>query len=226
MSVDPSGVGPTPLGFRQLRLRPKTLVQLSARGDSAVAEDWLFAAAIEGRGLMLAPLPGRKMTPLAKDANFLVQGFTGQYDFRFEAGLLGVFEVPFHYALLGWPDRVDGRLVRQALRVPTLLPATLAAGEGPGGAGQRASIVDLSAAGALVETATSIGDVGTPARLVFTVEAEGERLQITAHAAVCHRRTLDHPVRERIGLSFRALPKPERLMLSLYLAKMAAELDA
>ncbi|MCE2944190.1 MAG: PilZ domain-containing protein [Lysobacteraceae bacterium] len=225
MSVDPIGVVPASLGFRQLRLRPKTLVQLSASGDGAAPEDWLFAAAIEGRGLMLAPVPGRKMGPMAKNARFLVQGFTGQYDFRFETGLLGVFDVPFHYALLGWPDRVDGRLVRQALRIRTLLPATLVGGEGPGGTGQRASIVDLSAAGALVETATPIGDVGTPARLVFTVEAEGERLQITAHAAVCHRRTLDHPVRERVGLSFRALPKPERLMLSLYLAKMAAELD-
>lgn len=226
MSADPTGIPPTPLSFRQLRLRPKTPVQLSKPGDPAMAQDCQFAAAIEGKGLMFAPVPGQRMPALAKDTRFLVQGFTGQYDFRFETALLGVFEVPFQYALLAWPEQVDGRLVRQALRVRTLLPAELSIGDGPGGATQRASILDLSAAGALVEAGQGIGDVGTPARLSFVVEAEGERLQITAPGSVCHRRALEGPARERIGLSFRALPKPERLMLSLYLAKIAAELDA
>lgn len=215
----------TPLSFRQLRLRPKTLLQTWRVGDTGVAQEWQFCAAIEGKGLMLAPLPGQKMAPVASGARYGVQGFTGQHDFQFETHAVGTFDTPFVYALLAWPEAVQGRLVRHALRVRTLLPAQLSP-IGAKGEAQAASVLDLSAAGALVETLHPMGDVGDALRVSFVVEADGEKTQITTEAVICHRSSLEAPTRERLGLSFRALPKTERLVLSLYLKDIADTLDA
>lgn len=216
----------TPLPFRQLRLRPKTLLQTWRAGDTGIAQDWQFCAAIEGKGLMLAPLPGQKMPAMAAGTLHGVQGFTGQYDFRFETTAVGTFDAPFAYTLLAWPEQVQARLVRQALRVRTLLPAELGPARPNHGGTQAASVLDLSPSGALVETMHPMGDVGEALRISFVVDADGEKAQITTEAVICHRRTMDAPSRERLGLSFRALPKTERLMLSIYLKDLAEHLDA
>jgi len=215
----------TSIPLRHLRLRPKTLLQTWRLGDTGIAQEWQFCAAIDGKGLMLAPLPGQKMAPIVKGARYGVQGFTGQYDFQFETEAVGTFDVPFVYALLAWPEAVQARLVRQALRVRTLLPAQLSP-LGPKGEPQAASVLDLSASGALVETLHAMGDVGDTLRISFVVDAEGEKTQITTEAVICHRRTMEAPSRERLGLSFRALPKTERLVLSIYLKDIADTLDA
>ena len=215
----------TPLPFRQLRLRPKTLLQTWRTGDSGITQEWQFCAAIEGKGLMLAPLPGQRMSPVSTGVRYGVQGFTGQYDFQFETEAVGTFDAPFVYALLAWPDAVQARLVRQALRVRTLLPAQLAPIAGRA-EGQAASVLDLSPAGALVETLHPMGGVGDALRITFVVDAEGEKTQISTEAVICHRRAMEAPSRERLGLSFRALPKTERLVLSIYLKDIADTLDA
>lgn len=223
MPADASNTSAIPL--RQLRLRPKTLLQTWRIGDTGIAQEWQFCAAIEGKGLMLAPLPGQKMAPVANGARYGVQGFTGQYDFHFETQAVGTFDAPFVYALLAWPEAVQARLVRQALRVRTLLPAQLAPVTAKGET-QAASVLDLSAAGALVETLHPMGDVGDTLRISFVVDADGEKTQITTEAVICHRNAMEAPSRERLGLSFRALPKTERLVLSIYLKDIADTLDA
>jgi hypothetical protein len=223
MPADASNASAIPL--RQLRLRPKTLLQTWRIGDTGIAQEWQFCAAIEGKGLMLAPLPGQKMAPVTTGARCGVQGFTGQYDFQFETQAVGTFDAPFVYALLAWPEAVQARLVRQALRVRTLLPAQLSHITTKGDT-QAASVLDLSAAGALVETLHPMGDVGDALRISFVVEAEGEKTQISTEAVICHRRAMEAPSRERLGLSFRALPKTERLVLSIYLKDIADTLDA
>lgn len=222
----PADASHADLPFRQLKLRPKTLLQTLREGDTGPATEWQFCAAIEGKGLMLAPLPGTRMPAVPPGTRFGVQGFTGQYDFHFQTSALGTFEVPFAYTLLAWPEHVQARLVRQALRVRTLLPAQLSPLAGRGGAPQAASVLDLSGTGALVETPASMGEVGEALRISFVVEAEGETSQITTEALICHRRAMEGPSRERLGLSFRALPKAERLALSVYLHAVAAALDA
>jgi len=224
MAADSSHQGNV-LPFRQLRLRPKTLFQTQTIGESH-PQEWQFCAAIEGRGLMLAPMPGQRMPALKPGTRYCVQGFTGQYDFSFDTALLGVFDVPFAYALMSYPPEVNARLVRQALRVRTLLPAKLMPAPGQAGDSQASSILDLSLAGALIETLRPAGDLGTAVRLSFVVDVDSEKTQINADALICHRRELTGPTRERVGLSFRTLPKQERLLLSLYLHTVAADLDS
>lgn len=217
----PADAGHSPITLRQLRLRPKTLLQTLRHGDPSMGVEWQFCAAIEGKGLMLAPPPGQKMPLMTPGARYAVQGFTGQHDFSFDADAVGTFDTPFAYTLLTWPETVKARLVRQALRVPTLLPAQLSPLAGQKGEPQSASVIDLSASGALVETAHPIGGAGDALRISFVVESEGERAQITTEALICHHSRLDNPGRERLGLSFRPLPKTERLMLSVYLSNVA-----
>lgn len=219
MPSDASPIAVVP--FRQLRLRPKTLLQTWREGESGVGQEWQFCAAIEGRGLMLAPLPGQRMPSIAPGTRLGVQGFTGQYDFRFESPVVGAFDAPFVYLLLAWPEAVQARQVRQALRVRTLLPAQLSPVMGRAGAPQAASVLDLSPSGALIETLSPMGQVGDPLRISFVVDADGEKAQITTEALICHRQAMESPSRERLGLGFRALPKTERLLLSVFLHELA-----
>ncbi len=220
----PADASHSPITLRQLRLRPKTLLQTLKHGDPAMGIEWQFCAAIEGKGLMLAPAPGQKMPIMANGARYTVQGFTGQYDFSFDADAVGTFDAPFAYTLLSWPETVKARLVRQALRVPTLLPAQLSAVGGQKGEPQSASVLDLTESGALVEVLNPVGRVGDTLRISFVVEADGEKTQINTDALLCHCSRLENPSRERIGLSFKPLPKTERLMLSVYLRDLAESL--
>lgn len=220
----PADASHSPITLRQLRLRPKTLLQTLRHGDPSMGIEWQFCAAIEGKGLMLAPPPGQKMPAMAAGARYAVQGFTGQYDFSFDADAVGTFDTPFAYTLLTWPETVKARLVRQALRVPTLLPAQLSAIAGQKGEPQSASVLDLTESGALVEVLNPMGRIGEALRISFVVEAGGERVQITTDALICHCSRLENPSRERLGLSFKPLPKNERLMLSVYLRDVAEAL--
>lgn len=221
----PADAGHSPITLRQLKLRPKTLLQTLRHGDPSTGIEWQFCAAIEGKGLMLAPPPGQKMPAMTAGASYFVQGFTGQYDFSFDADVVGTFDAPFAYTLLSWPETVKARLVRQALRVPTLLPAQLSALAGQKGEPQSASVLDLTASGALLEVLHPVGRVGDALRISFVVEADGEKVQINTDALLCHCSRLEHPSRERIGLSFKPLRKTERLMLSAYLRDLAEALE-
>lgn len=203
------------LSLRQLRLRPGMFLQARARHDAARLTEAKFCAAIEGKGLMVVPLHDGVIGKEWNDLGELdVGGFTGQYDYRFPARVLGSFSVPFAYVLLSYPDHVEARQVRSALRIRTSLPA-MAWGRDPAST-VAARILDLSHAGALVELGTPLGSVGHVLTVAFQLPLEGGAQKLELGGSICHVGSGAGGEGTRVGLAFQSLSRGDKSMLQAF----------
>jgi hypothetical protein len=219
MAADMSPADSAPITLRALKLRPGMFLQARPRSGGEPIEA-KFCAAIEGKGLMVVPLNGgrdalRDGTPLN------VGGFTGLYDFSFESQVLQSFTHPFAYTLLAWPAAVSARRVRNALRIPTALPAEVDAGSGL----QVATIIDLSVAGAMLRSPEPLGAVGASARIGFRINIDDRPTLITLEGVVCHGARCESGNGYRTGYAFSALGRNERIALQCF-TLMAGEPSA
>ena len=203
------------LSLRQLRLRPGMFLQARPRHDSARVTEAKFCAAIDGKGLMVVPLhegaAGKEWNDLGE---LDIGGFTGQYDFRFPARVLGSFSVPFAYVLLSYPERVDARQVRSALRIRTSLPA-MAWGRDPAST-VAARVLDLSPAGALVELGTPLGSVGHQLTLAFQLPLDGGAQKLELGGSICHVGSGAGGEGTRVGLAFHSLSRADKTLLQAF----------
>jgi hypothetical protein len=130
-----------------------------------------------------------------------VRGFTGRHDFTFTSKVQQTFTEPFAYALLTYPDSVQARQVRQALRIKTSLPGHVSL---PGGtASITVTVVDLSMAGALVRAPTSVGAIGDEVLLSFSTTIDSLHVDLSLLATICHsNRAVQEADAVNIGLLF------------------------
>lgn len=199
------------LSLRALKLRPGMFLQMHLGPGQPVVEA-KFCAAIENKGVMLVPLD--KSAPASgwvENVKIDVSGFTGQHDFRFPARVLGNFSIPFAYLLVSYPEQVAARKVRSALRIPTALTARASAGSN----GELdAQVIDLSAAGAMIEVQGKGVPVGGELRLDFEIEFERKKYSLRLAGRVCHASGAD--AQHRLGLAFDNVGKADRLLLQAY----------
>ncbi|MBD8524530.1 PilZ domain-containing protein [Pseudomarimonas arenosa] len=198
------------LSLRALRLRPGMFLQMHI-GNQQVVEA-KFCAAIENKGVMLVPLD--KSAPPSgwvENVKVDISGFTGQHDFRFPARVLGNFSIPFAYLLVSYPEQVSARKVRSALRIPTALAAKAWSGNSPK---QDAQVIDLSAAGAMIEMSGNGIAVGGELQLNFEIEFERKVYTLQLAGRVCHASGAE--AQHRFGLAFDNVAKADRLLLQAY----------
>lgn len=203
----------SPLPLRALRLRPGMFLQLQTGAGQAMIEA-KFCAAIENKGVMLVPLDnGNPQADWNEGMRLDVRGFSGQYDFSFPSRVLGNFSVPFAYLLVSYPEQVQAQRVRSALRIPTSL-----SGEAWGrDAAQRlpAHILDLSAAGAMIDLQGQGLAVGDEMHLKFEIEFERRKHALQLAGRICHAASSGE-TGSRVGIAFSALNKPDRLLLQAF----------
>jgi hypothetical protein len=219
MPADALAEASTPMTLRALKLRPGMFLQTQARNGGGAIEA-KFCAAIDGKGIMVVPINGGR-DALRDGVELKVGGFTGLYDFSFASRVIQSFTHPFAYTLLAWPDQVDARRVRKALRIPTALPAQV---DGVGGP-EVATIVDISAAGAMLRSPTTLGAVGDSARIRFEITIDQRNTPLVIDGVVCHSARCDSGNGYRTGYSFGSLGRSERLALQ-YFTLAAAEPSA
>ncbi|MBT9567929.1 MAG: PilZ domain-containing protein [Thiobacillus sp.] len=208
------------VGLKTLRLRPGIVLDIRRMGDDGPATGAKFIAAIEGKGVMLAPsgMDSHKTDIVVGDA-YLVQGFTGQTDFSFTAPALNVFKAPFAHALFAYPEVVLAKQVRKSMRLKTALPATISA------YGQNkpleVSIVDLSVDGAMIASPEFLGGVGSLFDLVFPVKYDDVDIRLDIVAKLRHR--IGNDTGEgRIGFSFENVSREHKLLLSVFVGSITA----
>jgi hypothetical protein len=202
--------------WRDLRLRPGMAVQVVRPGAPALA--CTFCAALPGKGLMITLADGGALArKLSVGADLAVSGFTGQHDFRFATRVLQFFEQPFPYALFAWPERVEGRAVRSALRVKAGLPA-MALPRGSTSA-ITTTLGDLSTAGALVESPVALGAVGETVDLMFSIEFEGRKTPLALASTICH--ATEAAGQHRVGVAFGQVSRNDKLLLNYYTLSQA-----
>lgn len=203
------------VSFKELKMRPGTLVQIGPEAGSHGAIEAQFVATLPGKGIMLSPYDSPE--ELAVGENHVVRGFTGQYDFVFSASVLQNFKAPFAYALFAYPEKVQARLVRKAMRLKTSLPANIGA---PGGNGALpVTLLDFSVAGAMIKAPQALGANGESLELAFSFDIDNSRINLKLAAQIAH--SGDTPDGYRIGLMFSGLSTNDKMALRCFAASLS-----
>jgi len=207
----------TEVDFKTLKLRPGMFLQAQSTGKNVVNYHAEFLGIISGKGIMVVPNGVLSLKHGMKDGeHFVIRGFTGQYDFSFHSDVVRIFDYsyrdpPLAYALLSYPDTVTARRVRAAVRVPTSLPALVLPVGGPGPL--PAMVMDLSVAGALVNSAVSPGIVGDRMNLLFSIVFEDEVLDLIVPATICRSLEPEDGKGFLTGLVFGNISRNDKLAL-------------
>lgn len=216
MPGDSTSTNTLEVTLKSLRLRPGMLLQIQPMRGGAAAVEAQFLAALPGKGIMVAP--HNIDYEIVASADYGVKGFTGQHDFEFATRVLQTFTDPFPYALLCYPEKVDARVVRQAMRMNAQLPATAT----PNGKDAVAvKLIDLSVAGALIRSAEPLGTIGDQLGLGFSLLVENNMIDLQLVAQIAHSSEADDGF--RVGLMFKNVSRNDTLALHCFALSSAAE---
>ena len=214
--------------FSALRLRAGTWLKLSHFLGEEPAYDVEFVAAIHGKSIFVSQ-PDAPSGGIRVGDQYAIYGFNGTSEFTFAAEILQLQDGPFFYAQLTYPDAVEVRVVRDALRVNVSIPVLVM----PDGSSSHVSgaIKDLSVKGAMVESAIPAGRVGDKVSLVFSTEIDARgKVDLDIPARIIYVRKPDAEGVFRSGLEFGHIARDDELILYYLLfthyAKITNEVGA
>jgi len=141
---------------------------------------------------------------------YVLSGFSGQYDFSFLSRAIQILAIPFPYATLAYPGSVSARLVRKLARVRTSLPGV--ASNLGGDMVRNVILADLTVAGALIDAPAPLGLAGDLLHLAFTADLDHYKvdLALLAHIRHVHKSGFG---RYTIGVEFKDLTRDDELVL-------------
>lgn len=209
MSNESTLAAVTDVSLKSLKLRPGMSLQVQRAGQDASREAQ-FLAAIDGKGVMVGPHTTAGATGMKAGEDYVVRGFTGQYDFSFSGRVIQTFEEPFTYALLAYPSAVKGRLVRRAMRMKTSVPALATPENTPAAA---VTLIDVSVAGAMIKSPAQLGAVGSSMTLAFSVDVDKTSANVSLAGSICHSNRCDSGEGYNIGLAFKSVAANDKLVL-------------
>jgi hypothetical protein len=180
----------SPASLKTLKLRPGMFLQAEALAQNARNYELQYLGVIEGKCVMVVPVGFASLKfGMQAGESYVIKGFTGLYDFHFTASVIQAFDFTFRtpayaYAVLSFPEAVEAKKVRNAVRIKTSLTAAAI----PHGAHtpQTVTLIDLSVDGALVRSASTLGAVGDLVRLDFSIASEMEPPNLLTLARICH----------------------------------------
>jgi len=201
------------ISFKALKLRAGLALQVQATDDGSRGQDAQFLAAVGQKCIMVGPFRTGEKIHLKVGVEYLIKGFNGQYDFSFNAKVVQNFEQPFAYALMEYPTTVNARLVRNAMRMKTSMPASAT----PAGQNQALDItvIDLSHSGAMVHSPTPLGGFGDVVNLALPFVFENEPINLMIPSIICHSYKREDGVGLNVGLAFKPNSRNDKLMLHL-----------
>lgn len=211
------------LDLRTLKLRAGMFLQTQRMEKNSPNYEAQFLGLIEGKCLMVVPVGTFSIkTGMKAGDNFIIRGFTGQYDFYFTSKVIQAFDFTFRepayaYAVLSWPERVEARKVRASLRIRTSLPATVTGIASR--QSQSVTILDLSADGALVRSGDSAGAIGDMISLEFSMGPDGALSYVVAVARICHIHVGDEGCLS--GLLFENISPADRMLIREFVVESA-----
>ena len=199
-----------------LRLRSGIALQTHPGGSAGAKEEARYLAAVEGKGVMLTH-EGRSTMVIG--AEYVVSGFTGQYDFQFTAKVVQTFEAPFTYALLEYPSSVKARMVRRAARMRISLPAKVATLDES--LIVDAMLADISVLGAMFRVPDSIGSVGEVVILCLQFPVDGQTASLRLPCSICYSNRADSGSLN-VGVAFQGMSQNDKMLL-YYLTQSVTE---
>jgi c-di-GMP-binding flagellar brake protein YcgR len=203
------------LPLKALRLRAGLFLQTQRLVKDSPNYEAQFLGAIDGKCLFVVPIGTFSIkTGMRAGETFVIRGFTGVYDFQFEAKVIQAFDFTFRepayaYAVLEFPASVKARRVRNSLRIRTSIPATASPRNGQ--APSEVKILDLSVDGALLRSPVDLGWAGELITVAFSMGSDEDMVYVEAQARICHRR--EDGGEMLVGVLFETLSERDRLTL-------------
>lgn len=221
MSEDASRAEVSLVSFESLKLRPGTALQIQHAKQNTTLGEVQLLAAVRGQNVMVA-LKGDNgvQTGLEAGKDYVIRGFSGQHDFSFSSHATQIFKAPFPYAMLVYPSAVEARVVRKVARTKTSLAATASPldKEMP----LNVTLADISLAGAMIEAPSQLGAPGNKLRLKFTVDFEGNQIELSLTACIRYVKQADS-AGYSIGVEFESLDQNDKLVLHYVTQKSASD---
>lgn len=213
----------TNVEFASLKLRAGSWLQLQKMAGGGMKFDVEFAGVIPGKCLFLGiqeNLTGQ--AHLKAGDQYQVRGFNGVSDFTFRAEILEVRQVPFEHVYITYPESVEAKVVRETKRLKTALPAVVKSKDAV--SSTPSVIKDLSIEGALIESATPVGEVGDQVEISISTQFENKEVQLKITAKIRH---LGKPNSANnvfsSGVEFEDISKPDKPILYYLLFRLAED---
>lgn len=203
------------VSLKTLKLRAGMFLQTQRMEKNSPTYEAQFLGVIEGKCMMVVPVGTLSIkNGMKAGETFIIRGFTGQYDFYFTARVIQAFDFTFRepsyaYAVLSFPDSVEARKVRNSIRIRTSLSATVTGLADRNS--QPATLLDLSAEGALARSGDALGAVGDAVSLEFSIGPDGALSYVVVVARICHVHIGDDGY--LTGLLFENISSADRLMI-------------
>jgi PilZ domain/Flagellar protein YcgR len=212
MSDGPTLADVSQVSFESLKLRPGSSLQIQHSSPGSANGEVQLLAAIKGQNVMVA-LKGESgvKTGLEAGKDYLIRGFSGQYDFSFSSHVTQIFKAPFPYAMLAYPGSVEARVVRKAVRAKISLPAVVSSHEK--GIPLTVNVADLSIAGAMIDSPAPLGTQGEMVRLAVAVEFEGNQINLVLPAQIRYVNKSDISGGYCTGIEFKDVTQNDKLVL-------------
>lgn len=210
--------------FQNMCLRPGDRIQLHAPGH---ADKRRYAAHTIGyvddvSVLISEPMHRELHGPFRAGDIVIVQAFLHNCVYAFRSTIELISRQPFPHLYLSFPERVEAVMIRKSTRVSTHIAATVAPNAGNGSAPSATAHIDnLSATGALLNSADPLGSVGDEVRLSFDIEIDDFKAQCAAKARIVSTNRVMGSYRQ--GVEFTELAPNERLMLQSLVYRQVAE---
>lgn len=155
--------------------------------------------------------------PLAESDTLVLRAFSGQNAFAFACNVQRVCRAPYHYLHLGFPDTVQGTVIRKAPRVRTKIGANVSGANATAQA-LTGVISNLSANGALLDGPRHLASEGDTLTLSFRLRLHGIDNQLSLQAvvrAIMRDETLEQSGTSLVhfGLEFIELQPHDQMLL-------------
>lgn len=223
MSDDSTLAETSQVSFESLKLRPGSSLQIRHAAQNSPHGEVQLIGAVRGKSVMVA-LKGESgiKTGLEAGKDYVIHGFSGQHDFSFFAPVTQIFKAPFPYAMLAYPDMVEAKVVRKAVRARTAISATVSPHDK--NMPIAVTLADLSVEGAMLNSPASLpGATGELLKLAFAVDFEKNKIDLALLAVIRHVHKSDSGNGYRIGVEFQDLGRNDKLVLHYVAQSYAAD---
>lgn len=163
-----------------------------------------------------APPVNNPLLGLREGQSFVVRLFSGKHVYAFSSTLYRLSSQPYPHLHLTYPSQVSGRAVRQAIRAPVKLIASVV--DVLGGTAS-ATFVDLSASGGLLVAKTELGIPGERVQVKFRIRVGEVEQYLSLLATVRTTQMVDGQFHH--GLQFVDVPHVEQVALTAYVYQCA-----
>jgi len=172
------------------------------------------------------PSVGGSALSVTENQVFAIRLLSGNSVQAFVASIIKKAVTPYSYIHLDYPNKLESKIVRQAQRASTKIIATVQ-NEEPGKSDVKtksALISDMSTAGALIESAEEIGEVGDAITAVTKLKVADMEDYVTLSAII--RRIIpknDHEDKFKYGVQFQSLEDRDKLAIHGFVYEQIAK---